>query len=123
MSHAAPRSTLDRYGVLLSLLCLAHCLALPAIFALLPAAAGLLPSNFWVHLVLFGLALPVSGWALLVGFRRHNRRAPLLIGSFGLGLIFCGLLAPDVVREIALTVCGGMLVVSAHAFNRMPSRR
>jgi hypothetical protein len=118
MSHAAQPSTLDRYGVLLSLLCLAHCLALPALFALLPAAASLLPSNFWIHAILFGLALPVSGWALWLGYRRHGRLGPLGVGTVGLVLIFAGLVAPDVIREVALTVSGGLLVVSAHAFNR-----
>jgi hypothetical protein len=40
------------------------------------------------------------------------------VGTVGLVLIFAGLVAPDVTREVALTVSGGLLVVSAHAFNR-----
>jgi hypothetical protein len=113
---------LDRYGMLLSLLCLVHCLALPAVFALLPAAAAVLPPNFWVHLVLFGLALPISGMALVIGYRRHGRTAPLVIGGLGLTLIFSGLLVGSISEEIAVTVVGGLLVVCAHFINRGASR-
>lgn len=113
---------LDRYGVLLSLLCLVHCLALPALFALLPAAATVLPANFWVHAVLFGLALPISGMALLVGYRRHGRTGPLVIGGVGLALIFSALLVDSIGQEIGLTVFGGMLVVCAHMINRGAAR-
>ncbi|MFW2830074.1 MerC domain-containing protein [Sphingomonas sp. ID0503] len=118
MQQAAPSPSLDRYGVALSLLCLAHCLALPFLFAMLPAAAVVLPSSFAVHLILFGLALPISGLALALGYRRHRRLRPLLLGGIGLGLICGALFVASLTAEIALTVTGGLIVVTAHALNR-----
>src|SRR3546814_4374057 len=48
-------SRLDRWGIVISSACLAHCLALPFVIALLPAIASSLPPDSWIHPVLIGL--------------------------------------------------------------------
>ncbi len=107
-------SHVDLYAVGLSILCLIHCLALPALVVLLPLAAQL-SDNPFVHRLLVLLAVPVSLWAI--------RRAAAVDGSgpfmgvalTGLGLLlvaaFAGL-APA--YEESLTVAGALLLGAAH---------
>lgn len=117
----APRpspSWLDRWGIFISSICLVHCLALPIVIALLPAMSSFLPPDNWVHPVLIGLALPVTGVALMRGYLTHRAwRAPLL-GAAGLALISAGVLLDALpVAAAILTVAGGLLVAAAHVTN------
>ncbi len=110
-------SRLDRWGIVISSVCLVHCLALPLIIALLPAITSSLPPDSWVHPVLIGLAVPVTGGALWRGYSVHRRGRPALIGCAGLGLIGTALLFRDTLAEPVLTVAGGALVACAHILN------
>jgi len=109
-------SWLDRMGIVISSICLVHCLALPLLIALLPVVASALPADGWVHPLLIGLALPVTGLALWRGYRRHRRIVPTSLGIAGLGLIALAL-AAEGWGEALLTVGGGVLVSLAHILN------
>lgn len=110
-------SRLDRWGIVLSSLCLVHCILLPVALALLPAVAATVPGDAWVHPVLIALALPVTGTALWRGFRQHRSAGPFLIGVAGLGLIASALLFRETALEQILTVLGGLTVSAAHILN------
>jgi hypothetical protein len=113
-----PLSRVDRLGMVVSSLCLIHCLALPLIIAVLPALAGTLPSDAMVHSTLILIALPVTGYALLRGYRTHRRARPLLIGAAGMLLVAAALfVGPFLYAEQALTILGGLLVTGAHLIN------
>ncbi|WP_172593153.1 MerC domain-containing protein [Altererythrobacter sp. B11] len=116
-ASSASLSRLDRLGMAVSSLCLVHCLALPVLTALLPFFAAELPGDEWIHPLLLGLALPVTGLALLRGWLRHRLARPAALGAAGLAIIASALLAPHGVAESALTVVGGLLVVWAHVLN------
>jgi hypothetical protein len=84
-----PHPFFDASAVLLSALCLAHCLALPLLAAALPLF-GVWAQAEWVHGLFVAIALPLAGLALW----RAQRQGPLpwpLWTMAGLGL--CGLLA------------------------------
>ncbi len=120
IADAPPRgpSWLDRWGIVISSICLVHCLALPVLIALLPAVAPLLPPDNWVHPVLIGMALPVTGWALVRGYRLHREWRAVALGVVGLGLIGGGVLLDAVPLAAAgLTVIGGLFVAAAHLLN------
>ena len=120
-TRPAPHSHLswvDRGGMIISSLCLVHCLALPLLIAALPAFGNALPGDFAVHLILILVALPVTGFALWRGARAHGRRRPLMLGLTGLLLVATALpLTGFALVEAALTVGGGLLVVAAHVLN------
>lgn len=111
----------DRFGVVLSALCMVHCLGLPALAILLPALA--LPSSHAFHVGLLAFVAPIALIALAAGFRRHRAWAPVTAGAFGLCLLILAV-APGLpeTAEKGLTVAGGVVLVVAHLANTRLAR-
>ena len=110
---------LDRAAVLLSGLCLLHCLAVPFAIIFGPLLSQwLVNSETQVHWLLLALALPISAVALARGYRRHHSVLTLLLGGVGLTLMFIGV--SHVIGEtweVALTVVGVSSLLIAHIRN------
>lgn len=118
--HAA-----DRAGATASLLCAAHCAALPFVLALLPLLGlGFLAGHaFERGFVLFAATL--AGVALVRGYRSHRRRAPLMVAIPGLVLLVAGVcidLDEAVLAHTLMVTAGGTLVACAHLVNLRFSR-
>jgi multisubunit Na+/H+ antiporter MnhC subunit len=116
-----PRSLLDRLGAFGSLLCAAHCAAIPLVIALVPSlgVAGWFGGNFELGFVVFatGLGLFSVAW----GYRRHGavRAVGLLVpGLIALwtGVLYAPLHHALVPHAIAMTF-GGTMVGLAHIAN------
>lgn len=120
VASTAARSPLDLVGIVLSVLCVLHCLALPLV------ATGALAwaASESVHL---GLTLALAAVVLLValpGYRRHRRAlvpglllvgVALLIGAFALEETL------GETGEVALTVIGSATLIVGHLLNlRLP---
>jgi hypothetical protein len=109
---------LDAVGITASAACLAHCLFLPIVLALLPALSSTLNVPEEVHLAAFGLAVPASGWAILRGYRLHGILQPVVVGTVGLGSLGIGLLSGHWwMIEVGFTVTGSLLLTVAHLQN------
>ncbi len=109
----------DRWAIGLSALCLVHCLSIPVALLLFPVVAhNLIDHQSWVHWALLALALPLSAYALLTGYRRHRYRPVLILGGIGISLMFIGVghLA-GLQWELPLTVAGAALLAYAHVEN------
>jgi MerC mercury resistance protein len=117
-------SLFDGVGTATSFACLVHCLLLPVIGAWLPSLGFLLGLPESLHLLLFALAVPVSGGALIAGWRHHGALLPLLFGLAGLAALGLGALTgarPPL--DTALTSAGALALASAHLGNwRLRSR-
>lgn len=100
-----------------SLLCLAHCLALPLLL-LLPGIVGLFAQSTAFHYVALAVVLPSALAAFALGYRRHRVFWPLLMGTPG---IVCLIVAPlpGVREEVELwfTVAGSLLLIVGHVLN------
>ena len=109
---------LDAAGISASLMCLAHCLLLPILLALLPALASSLAVPDEVHLAAFCFAVPTSGWAILGGYRRHGTLQPVIVGGIGLSSLGLGLLGGSQwMIETSFTIGGSILLTTAHLQN------
>ncbi|CAM8644129.1 MULTISPECIES: MerC domain-containing protein [Sphingobium] len=120
IGQSLPRriALLDGLAVCASSLCTLHCLALPLLFALLPAVASRVDPGESFHLVMLALAAPTSLFALARGWRRHRARSLLPFGVAGLGLMAMGALAAKgAIAEAAWTVAGSTLLAGAHILN------
>lgn len=110
--------TLDLSAVGLSILCLIHCLALPALSLLLPVLGGLARAE-WIHVAFVLVAAPVAVLAFVDLKTRRPRSWPLLLVAVGgLMLMLAGAAElPSPSYERPLTVVGGLLLAIAHIGN------
>ncbi|WP_279644578.1 MerC domain-containing protein [Novosphingobium cyanobacteriorum] len=115
-SLLALRARLDRVGVILSGLCLVHCLAGLFLIGVLGLGGGALlaPS---IHRVGLGLAVVVGALTIGIGAIRHGRMLPLALGGTGVALMAAAVIAGHGSAEAVLTICGVVLVASAHIVN------
>ena len=110
------RDRMDRVGLLLSCLCLVHCvtgLILVAGFGL--GATFLLDPA--VHSVGLVLATVVAGIAIGIGALRHRRAAPFVVAMTGLSFMGGALAVGHGYEEALLTMIGVVLVAAGHILN------
>ncbi len=119
-----PAKAWDRWGVIASALCVAHCIVTPFAALALPALAA---TDGATHIV---LAVAVALFALLAfvpGMKTHGKRRVLALGMTGVTLIWIAVLLPEALVPDALrdgvTVVGGLVMVAAHVFNVVLCRR
>lgn len=110
------RGRIDRVGVLLSALCMVHCVSGVVLVTLLGVGGGVL-MNPRIHEIGLALALVIGAMGLGMGMLRHGKRGPLALGGFGLALMGMGLLAPHGLAEAALTIAGVTLLATGHIAN------
>lgn len=106
--------------MLLSGLCLVHCLALPVLIAGSPLLAQFGGGHF--HLQMLAIVAPLSVLALAFGFRRHGSLRILFWGAFGLALLAAGAIAHEqlgVAADRTLTVTGAVLLAVVHYLNSL----
>jgi len=117
-SSARP-AILDRLAVVLSGLCLVHCLLLPFAVAILPFLGQF--SDDHLHAVMLIVVIPVSVIALAFGFRRHKRAGVVISGAIGLMILAIGGTiahsALGLAADRTLTVIGSFTLAGAHYFN------
>lgn len=117
--HNTRDSRLDRFAILLSGICVVHCLASAILLGLL-ASAGAALSNPLIHEVGLALAILLGLIALTRGFRNHRRVLPPLVGATGLALMATALTMPHGTgAETILTLAGVGLLAIGHQLNRL----
>lgn len=110
------RHRLDRTGMLLSSLCLVHCLGGLFLVAVLGLGGGLLFAP-WIHRVGFALAMLIAAVAIGLGALQHRRPAPFVVAMMGLSFMGGGLAVEHGVNEAVLTVIGVSLLAAGHVLN------
>jgi hypothetical protein len=108
---------LDRAAILLSGLCVVHCIA-TTLAVLLLASVGAVLLDPRIHEIGLMLAILVGAIALGAGFRAHGSPAPLVIGLCGLSLMALGVALPEGVAETGATVVGVSILAVAHLLNQ-----
>ncbi|WP_416908365.1 MAG: MerC domain-containing protein [Polymorphobacter sp.] len=113
---------LDRAAILLSGLCLVHCLAGALLVASLTLVGGWMSHE--VHSIGLMLALPLAVVALWRGVQAHGRWGVVAVGVVGIALMSASLF-PDHgdALEIWLSVTGVLVLAAAHFWNMRAARR
>lgn len=112
----AIRDRLDRAGIILSGLCVVHCVLGVVLVGVLGLGGEALLSPA-IHRIGLGLALGVGTVSLGFGVLRHGRLGPMVIGGTGLLLMGGALAVGHGLSEAVLTVIGVSLVALAHIRN------
>lgn len=126
MSQSAEnhKPDLDRVAVVLSGLCIVHCLALPVLLVAVPVIAEFASTHWHLPMLLF--AVPVSVIAIVMGYQRHGNLAIVGWAALGLLLLITGgtlahhYLGPAVDRS--LTVAGSLVLAAVHWQNSRQMR-
>lgn len=126
MDQDTPKKTnwLDGTAVVLSALCLVHCLALPLIVIVVPFLAQFAEGH--LHLQMLVFVLPLSTFALAIGFHRHRNSRILSAGIVGMLLLIIGATVAHthlgLLADRAFTICGSLTLATAHYFNSVRTR-
>jgi hypothetical protein len=111
----------DRLGIIASALCFVHCILTPVALSLSAVWAHYLPSEERFHRALAVLVAAIGCFAIVSGYRKHRRLRVLFLMSAGLSFIFAGAYLgdrlPSHIAEIAVTMTGSSLMITAHLIN------
>ena len=116
------RAKADMIGMGLSGLCMVHCLVFPLLISFAPPILRELPGDDVTHRVLaIGIAL-AGGLAFRSGFKVHRKGWILALFLLGIALISTAAALGEPVLspygETGITVCGSLLLITAHWCNR-----
>jgi hypothetical protein len=96
-----------------------HCLALPFIVVGVPFLAQYAETH--LHYQVLVLVIPLSVFALAVGYRRHRNARIAASGALGMLLLIVGATVAHTQLGLAadrvFTVFGSLVLASAHFFN------
>jgi MerC mercury resistance protein len=116
------RAKADIVGMSLSGLCMIHCLVFPLLVSFAPAILRELPGDDATHRVLAIVIAFAGGLAFRSGYKVHRKGWILALFLFGIALIAAAATVGEPVLsaygEAGITVCGSLLLITAHWCNR-----
>ncbi len=86
----------DKLSICLSLCCILHCIALPAIILMIPSFASLWINNEKVHVILVLFAVPISLFAMAKSLRIHHNYKCISLATIGLSLLIGAIFMHDI---------------------------
>ena len=111
----------DKLAIGISSLCIAHCLAVPAIAIVIPTIIPDDLAHFSFHLWVLFAVMPISLFALLSGYKKHQSQQVIVLGFAGLAiLVFAAFFAEGTFGEFTekmFTVAGSISIAIAHLRN------
>ncbi len=113
--------TTDKFAMSLSMICLIHCLFAPSFIILTSAFLSFSYDNEFMHKMILLLAVPISIFALTMGYKNHKTISFLLIGILGLLILILAVLLGERMLgeygEKGLTLLGTIFVTYSHYKN------
>jgi len=112
----------DRFAVILSGICILHCLLAPVLLTLLPILSiSAFVEDLVFHQLMLWLVLPTSAVALVLGCRKHRKPMILITGAVGMLMLiivaFWGHSIMMVSYEKVATTAAGLLLAFSHYLN------
>ena len=86
----------DKLSICLSLCCILHCIALPAIILMIPSFASLWINNEKVHVILVLFAVPISLFAMAKSLRIHHNYKCISLAIIGLSFLVIAIFMHDI---------------------------
>tara|TARA_Y200000002_G_scaffold213706_1_gene176429 strand:+ start:554 stop:955 length:402 start_codon:yes stop_codon:yes gene_type:complete len=111
----------DKVAVTLSTACVLHCFFAPSFIILTSGFLSISIDNEFVHYLILLLAVPISSFALYLGWKNHKNTSFLPFGIIGLLALVAAVLMGEAMLgeagERAITLLGSLLVAYAHYRN------
>ena len=111
----------DKIAMTLSMICVIHCFFVPSFLILGAGYLSFAIDNEFVHKLIVLLAIPISIFALSLGYKNHKTTSFMPIAIFGLVLLILAVvLGASVLGEAGeqmLTLLGSISLAYAHYKN------
>jgi hypothetical protein len=110
----------DKFAMSFSAICLVHCLFAPSLIILSYSSLALTIESELIHKVILLLTIPVSIFAISLGYKNHSNNSIIYTGIAGLTILISALLIGENFgenAELILTMIGSLLVIYCHYRN------
>ena len=111
----------DKFAMTISMACVAHCFFTPTFLILTSGIFSFSLDNEFVHKLIVLIAVPVSIYALSLGYKNHKSTAFIAPAIFGLLLLITAVTFGESMwgesGERGLTLIGSLLLTFAHLRN------
>jgi hypothetical protein len=112
--------TSDKFAMSFSAICLVHCLFAPSLIILSYSSLALTIESELIHKVILLLTVPVSIFAISLGYKNHSNNSIIYSGIAGLTILISALLIGESIgenAELVLTMIGSLMVIYCHYRN------
>jgi hypothetical protein len=111
----------DKFAMTLSMVCLVHCLFAPSLIVLTYSFMATSVESELIHKLILLITVPVSIFALSLGYKNHKTINFIALGVIGLlTLVLAVVMGEGILGEngeLSLTMLGSALVVLSHYKN------
>ncbi|MAR95714.1 MAG: MerC mercury resistance protein [Gammaproteobacteria bacterium] len=110
----------DKLAMGLSLACVIHCFFAPSIIILAYGISSFAVEAELIHYLLLFLTLPISAFALHIGYKNHKVVSFVYSGFIGLSLLILAVVLESILGEPGergLTVIGSIILAFSHYKN------
>ena len=110
----------DKFAMSLSAICMIHCLFAPSLIILSYSSLALTVESELIHKTILLLTIPVSIFAISLGYKNHPNNSIIYTGIAGLTILISALLIGESIGENAgliLTTIGSLMVIACHYRN------
>ena len=112
--------TSDKFAMSFSAICLIHCLFAPSLIILSYSSLALTIESELIHKVILLITIPVSIFAISLGYKNHSNNSIIYTGIAGLTILISALLIGENIgenAELVLTMIGSLMVIYCHYRN------
>ena len=110
----------DKFAMSFSAMCMIHCLFAPSLIILSYSSLALTVESELIHKTILLLTIPVSIFAISLGYKNHPNNSIIYTGIAGLTILISALLIGESIGENAgliLTTIGSLMVIACHYRN------
>jgi hypothetical protein len=110
----------DKFAMSFSAMCMIHCLFAPSLIILSYSSLALTVESELIHKAILLLTIPISIFAISLGYKNHPNNYIIYTGIAGLTILISALLIGESIGENAgliLTTIGSLMVIACHYRN------
>jgi hypothetical protein len=110
----------DKFAMSFSAICMVHCLFAPSLIILSYSSLALTVESELIHKAILLLTIPVSIFAISLGYKNHSNNSIIYTGIAGLTILISALLIGESIgenAELILTIIGSLMVIACHYRN------
>ena len=112
--------TSDKFAISFSAICMIHCLFAPSLIVLSYSSLALTLESELIHKAILLLTIPVSIFAISLGYKNHSNNSIIYTCIAGLTILISALLIGESISanaELILTILGSLMVITCHYRN------